>query len=423
MRNRHYKIDSKPKENFISNEIVYTKANHVINETIYLIKNSRNVELQTILRSDSFRLFEKKSFKLEFMNKRPSILKKILSYWDIFLLVAFFVCFSLYLIVFTRIYLSNDRNIQYNFYSKINSAYKWVVAQWLYYNEFTDFTKEECALRLPDFFNSVTRPIDNCDSMCPPNLRKIERISNISKEDFLAKYAYTGVPVIITDAIAEWSALKTFNFKFLKDLYMNIDSLKLKPTSILNDLNELTLFKKFNQMSKNRKKHFNSKDEKLTCQFFPYKTKFDSLYDLFETIDEINYKDQFGNWRKDKPWYVGWSNCNNLVSQILRKHYQRPYFLPNDSEMSKLDWIFMGTPGYGAAIHIDDVQHQSWQAQISGIKHWTFKPPAECLHKCPFSLTADVLPGDIIIFDSNRWFHSTEIIGQDLSLTIGSEYD
>ena len=126
---------------------------------------------------------------------------------------------------------------------------------------------------------------------------------------------------------------------------------------------------------------------------------------------------------KSTPWYVGWSNCNNQASKVLRKHYKRPYFLPDEAEMSGLDWIFMGTPGYGALMHIDDVDNPSWQAQISGIKRWTFMPPAECLFKCPFVLYADVHPGNIIVFDSNRWFHSTFIVGPDLSLTIGSEYD
>ena len=51
------------------------------------------------------------------------------------------------------------------------------------------------------------------------------------------------------------------------------------------------------------------------------------------------------------------------------------------------------------------------------------KPPAECLFKCSQNYYIDVYPGDIIVFDSNKWFHSTEIIGNDLSLTIGSEYD
>lgn len=90
--------------------------------------------------------------------------------------------------------------------------------------------------------------------------------------------------------------------------------------------------------------------------------------------------------------------------------------------MSNTDWIFIGTPGYGANIHIDNVQYPSWQAQIKGIKKWTFKPPAECMFQCQ-TLTTEVHSGDILIFDSNQWFHATEIVGNEISLTIGSEYD
>jgi histone arginine demethylase JMJD6 len=57
-----------------------------------------------------------------------------------------------------------------------------------------------------------------------------------------------------------------------------------------------------------------------------------------------------------------------------------------------------------------------------GHKQWTFVPPAECLFKCKI-LYADIYPGDVFIFDSNRWFHSTLVKGNELSLTIGSEYD
>ena len=34
------------------------------------------------------------------------------------------------------------------------------------------------------------------------------------------------------------------------------------------------------------------------------------------------------------------------------------------------DWFFLGTPGYGAPFHIDEVKHPSWQAQIRGVKTW-----------------------------------------------------
>ena len=44
------------------------------------------------------------------------------------------------------------------------------------------------------------------------------------------------------------------------------------------------------------------------------------------------------------------------------------------------------------------------------------------MSKCS-PIYVDVYPGDVLVFDSNRWFHSTYIKGDEISLTIGSEYD
>ena len=62
-------------------------------------------------------------------------------------------------------------------------------------------------------------------------------------------------------------------------------------------------------------------------------------------------------------------------------------------------------------------------AQITGSKRWIFKPPAECMLACK-TLHTVVQPGEILVFDSNRWFHGTDVMpGTGISLTIGSEYD
>ncbi|GIY28765.1 uncharacterized protein CEXT_284871 [Caerostris extrusa] len=42
----------------------------------------------------------------------------------------------------------------------------------------------------------------------------------------------------------------------------------------------------------------------------------------------------------------------------------------------------MGKPGYGAHMHIDHVDHPSWQAQIRGSKLWTLEPVPECYNEC-----------------------------------------
>ena len=67
------------------------------------------------------------------------------------------------------------------------------------------------------------------------------------------------------------------------------------------------------------------------------------------------------------PWYFGWANCDEDAGRILRKYFERPNFLPTDSESGQRDWIFIGTPGFGAPMHLDNVKYPSWQAQVFGI--------------------------------------------------------
>ncbi|GBM85418.1 hypothetical protein AVEN_130133-1 [Araneus ventricosus] len=71
---------------------------------------------------------------------------------------------------------------------------------------------------------------------------------------------------------------------------------------------------------------------------------------------------------------------------------------------------------------IDHVNNPSWQAQIKGSKLWTLEPVPECYNECR-TLETSVNPGEVIVLDTNRWYHKTLIIGDGLSITIGSEYD
>lgn len=142
--------------------------------------------------------------------------------------------------------------------------------------------------------------------------------------------------------------------------------------------------------------------------------------------------------KNHEPWYVGWQNCHHEASDTLRQYYETPYFLPPDSD-SKHDWIFMGTPGYGAPFHLDSVKYPSWQAQINGIKSWTLRPPPECFWACHGDVSVIMEPGciqqrcsiikpihssllgDIIVVNTNKWFHATSVL-EGLSITITNEY-
>uniref|UniRef100_UPI00398E3CFB bifunctional arginine demethylase and lysyl-hydroxylase JMJD6-like isoform X2 n=1 Tax=Pristiophorus japonicus TaxID=55135 RepID=UPI00398E3CFB len=214
---------------------------------------------------------------------------------------------------------------------------------------------EPCVVGLPDFPSPFRRPLD-C-RVCS-NITAVDRRSNLSHEEFLRAYAYSMQPVVVEDGQRNWSAREVFSFEFFTQIYGS-------GSSALD----------------------NSGSE---CQFFPYDTEFVNLGDVFGM--GVGRASMHSN---TKPWYIGWSNCDSSAASILRQHYQRPYFIPAISESSKMDWIFMGVPGHGAHMHIDDVDNPSWQAQIRGIKHWKLEPPAECYYECS-SLEAIVYPGQII---------------------------
>ena len=74
-------------------------------------------------------------------------------------------------------------------------------------------------------------------------------------------------------------------------------------------------------------------------------------------------------------------------------------------------------------MHIDNVDLPSWQAQVRGRKQWTLRPVPECYFVCrEFSFTVE--PGEIIVLNTNVWYHKTFVASEDeISITIGSEFD
>lgn len=246
-----------------------------------------------------------------------------------------------------------------------------------------DMLHARCLVDNNGFMIEVARPLVKC-AMCAA-LTEVPIERNISLEQFKQRYAYSGTPVLVKDATSDWQAMTSFSFLFFKELYNDIDG-------ALESVEE-------------------------ECQFFPYKTSFTTLAEVF------NMSDARATFQPGEvPWYIGWSNCNKQVQKRLREHYQRPYFLPNDSESSVIDWMFMGGSGPGAFVHLDYVQRPSWQAQISGRKTWTLVPAPECEATC-HSMNVTVEKGDIFVIDTNVWYHSTFIHPGEISITIGSEYD
>ncbi|XP_018566497.1 bifunctional arginine demethylase and lysyl-hydroxylase JMJD6-B [Anoplophora glabripennis] len=243
-------------------------------------------------------------------------------------------------------------------------------------------SSDECFLEMPSDASKIFREPESCD-ICN-NIDQVDKVVNISALDFYEKYARMAKPLVVNDGAVSWPAIKVFDFEFFKDLYNSIDT---------------------------------KQNSRRNCQFFPYKTEFKSLEEVFEMKIERSILAP-----GEKSWYVGWNNCNDEAGKILQQYYEKPYFLSNNSENIAMSWIFMGGPGHGAHMHVDNVHYPSWQAQLRGKKLWKLAPPPECLYKCK-TFEVVVEPGEIIVVDTNRWYHQTFILPGEISITIGSEFD
>ncbi|XP_044747446.1 F-box protein At5g06550 [Coccinella septempunctata] len=247
-------------------------------------------------------------------------------------------------------------------------------------NRKPSYFRDLCLIEPSSSFTELFRPVESCE-ICE-DVDEIEKINNVSSEHFEWRYVRNSRPVLVKDATKTWKAMQAFDFEFFKDLYGPIGD-----------------------------------DDDPTCQFFPYKTEFKSL------TEALNMSPDRAKMKQGQmPWYIGWSNCFKRGGDILRNFYTKPYFLSNNSETINLSWIFMGTPGKGAPLHVDNVVYPSWQAQIRGRKEWFLAPPPECTLKCKSHVIL-VEPGDIIVLDTNKWYHETNILPGEVSITIGAEFD
>ena len=125
----------------------------------------------------------------------------------------------------------------------------------------------ECLVENNIFSMEITRPRFDC-SACA-GLKEFPVVKDLSKDEFLEKYAYTTVPVLIKDATRNWTAMETFSFEYFQKIY-----------------------------TQNRETLLSVEEE---CQFFAYNTEFDTLEQVLAMPrSRASYKDG------EKPWYVGW---------------------------------------------------------------------------------------------------------------------
>lgn len=178
---------------------------------------------------------------------------------------------------------------------------------------FSELSSSQCLVERGGLYLELTRPLSTCEFCEAP--ASVLEVEGMTKAEFL-RLGYSDKPIVVRGATKRWKAMTAFSFAFFRDLYRNVSG-ALK----------------------------NNRDY---CQFFKYKTDFQDLenfFDMPETRAEMTDA-------AARTWYVGWSNCDQRVASVLRDYYSRPDFLPEDSEASVIDWIFMGYSGNGATTHV-----------------------------------------------------------------------
>uniref|UniRef100_A0A1I8FAC1 hydroxymethylbilane synthase n=1 Tax=Macrostomum lignano TaxID=282301 RepID=A0A1I8FAC1_9PLAT len=146
--------------------------------------------------------------------------------------------------------------------------------------------------------------------------------------------------------------------------------------------------------------------EEEHCQFFPYKSEFANLGQVF-AMPEAQ--------ARMEPGYVGWSNCSPRVAASSAPTIPGRTSCPA-SPRPRHRLGVMGSPNYGAHIcTCDDVGHVSWQGAGRGRKRWDLMPPLECSYQCqPISVV-------VIALDTTLWYHGTRILDGDMSIAIGAD--
>ena len=174
------------------------------------------------------------------------------------------------------------------------------------------YYESRCLVANNYFVWEFTRPVSNCD-FCRGVKSALILDANLTREEF-APYAYSSRPMIVKSAASHWPAANVFDLKFFRNLYESIDGA------------------------------YESVEEE--CQFLHFKSNFAELRQVLE-MNEGRALNRDG----EDSWYVGWKNCHPQVLEALNHFYRPPHFLPDDAEIPRTNYVFIGYD-QGAIMHV-----------------------------------------------------------------------
>lgn len=182
-----------------------------------------------------------------------------------------------------------------------------------------------------------------------------DRVKNLSKEDFVNKYALKGIPFIVTDMIDDWGA-KDWSFE--------------------------TLSKRFPE---EKVKAWMDYESAMKGRYVKFKDSFYAKTGKLEASDELRKNLKIGKDDVVQPpqvnswwWYPVSRGRDNYdtspVVQEVKKDIKVPYFL-DDNEANRFKVFgrieaFFGLPDSGVSPHSDEICEWIFTSQTEGKKRW-----------------------------------------------------
>lgn len=242
------------------------------------------------------------------------------------------------------------------------------------YWDWTSLHSIDCVFHNP-YFTGKDVTLEQCEELS--GLTSVGRQAELTQDEMTENHLYTAVPVIITDVIQDWVAVKDLDFdiKFIKELYYE-DPI-LSNTSVCG---------------------FSGKES--------------TLHDFLDKIDTLdNYQ-------------VHWGHCNLPAAKVLRKFYQRPYFLPGMVEADTKNYVAIGRrkdhkkyPEYTAFLNFN--MQMTWFSQIKGRFKYKLFPHQVCNETCNI-LEGALKPGETLVYCNNMWNLQYSAAGEEEAVAISS---
>ncbi|XP_070571731.1 uncharacterized protein [Ptychodera flava] len=252
--------------------------------------------------------------------------------------------------------------------------------QTLKYWDWTYMFEEDCLIENP-FYTQVNLHESDCEGC--EGVLEIEKLDEVTHTEITEDFLYNHVPVIVTDAMASWAALKKFDIDYIAELYLE--------NPVLNRSN--------------------------ICAFHHTVPNQSYLKPILRQIKNGSLTE----------WHMKWQNCNDKPVKIFRSYYSRPYFIPPMVEMMSSNFVFTDSgvkksekksdATLDTALH--DGSSMTWFAQVRGQYEVRLTPDELCNKSCS-TLTATLYPGEILAFTNAMWTFQYRVVSEDNAIAIAA---